>query len=123
MKEDSKEILDDPIIKSNVRIFKYMNRKQEQSLVDWKIDLLLHDKKSTVLFYQNDWKKLMDVTDEIEKDELVSNVIVSSKGTEIKFEAGKEHNLFVKVGEGIDKKQACWRTIIKYLNKIEKLKA
>lgn len=111
----------DPIIQSNVRIFKYMNRKQEKSLVDWKIDLLLHDKKSTVLSYQNDWKKLMEVTDEIEKDELVSNVIVSSKGTEIKFEAGKEHNLFVKVGEGIDKKQACWRTIIKYLNKIEKL--
>ena len=113
----------DPIIQSNVRIFKYMNRGQEQKLVDWKIDLLLHDDKKTVLSYQNDWKKLMEVTDEIEKDELVSNVIVSSKGTEIKFEAGKEHNLFVKVGEGIDKKQACWRTIIKYLNKIEKLKA
>lgn len=117
-----KEVLD-PIIQSNIRIFKYMNRNQEsQKLVDWKIDILLHDRKSTVLSYQDDWKKLMEVTDEIEKDELVSNVIVSSKGTEIKFEAGKEHNLFVKVGEGIDKKQACWKTIIKFLNKIDKLK-
>ena len=118
----SNKEIQDPIIQSNIRIFRYMNRHQEsQNLVEWKIDLLIHEKKSTVLSYQDDWKKLMEVTDEIEKDEFVANVIVSSKGTEIKFN-GTENHLYVKVGEGVDKKQACWKTIIKYLNKLEKTK-
>ena len=108
----------DPVVEANLMIYRYMNRTHEQqNLVEWKIQMYLHDKKSTGLSYHDDWKKLMDVTEEIEKDIDIVHVTVSGKGTVIKQKSGGE--VFVKVSTDIDKKKACWSTIVKYLEKLK----
>jgi hypothetical protein len=114
---EKSNLIQDQTILSNMRVFRYMNRHHDEKLVEWKLDLLLH-RESTILAYQKDWSKMMDVIEEIEKDEEITNITVSTKGTAIKFKSGED--LFEKVAKKMDKKMACWSTIIKYLERLDK---
>lgn len=108
-----------PITEGNLRIYRYLNRNRaDQKLVEWSIEIYLHQKSNSI-GYHTRWEKLMDAVEEIEKDENVSNVTVSGKGTVVKFKNNHAEDIFVKVGAGTDKKQACWKTIIDYISYIE----
>lgn len=123
--KETNEVKINPVTDGNVRIFRYMYRNREdQKFVEWAIDVYLHNaNQQATLWYHTKWERLMLVIEEIEKDEQVANVTVSGKGTVIRFKNGNFPDVFVKVGAEVDKKEACWRTIVNYMHFLEKQKA
>ena len=125
VKEEVEQPKLSPILDGNIRIFRYMYRNREdQKFVEWQIDVYIHNaQQQGSILYHTRWERLMGVIDEIEKDELISSVTVSGKGTVIRFKNGNSTDIFVKVSAEVDKKEACWRTIVNYMHFLEKQKA
>jgi hypothetical protein len=110
----------DDIQEGNALIYRFVNRHNDnEKLIEWGIDMYVNG-KNALLSYNKSWEKMMFVISEIEKEENIDMVMVSGKGTIIRFKKKEQEDIYFKVKKDINKIDACWKTIVEYIKQLKK---